>query len=70
MRSIPLDTDGIPGAATYYEVVFADNTQLNAQIWSAAIGSGSTRFFVVWLGSADHPADKLAARALAESIRY
>jgi serine/threonine-protein kinase len=69
-ETIPLDAEGIPGAATYYEVRFADTSEPNAQIWSAAIGSGSRRFFVVWLGSPNNPVNKPAARALAESIRY
>jgi hypothetical protein len=69
-ETIPLDAEGIPGAASYYEVRFVDTTEPNAQIWSAAIGSGSDRFFVVWLGSTTNPVNKPAARALAESIRY
>lgn len=29
----------------------------------------NNRWFVVWLGSANHPVDKAAAKTLAESIR-
>ena len=49
------------------------------QIWAAALGTvtprvgrqpaQNDRWFVVWLGDANHPVDKAAAQALAESIR-
>ena len=47
--------------------------------WAAALGTATPRVgrqpaqndrsFVVWLGDANHPVDKAAAQALAESIR-
>jgi hypothetical protein len=77
--TIPLDAAGTPGAASYYEVKFTDTNKPNGQIWAAALGTvtprvGSQparndRWFVVWLGTANHPIDKAAAKALAESIR-
>jgi serine/threonine-protein kinase len=66
--TIPLG-GGLPGGASYYEVKFNDTAKPNAQIWSAAIGSGSRRYFVVWLGTVDNPINKVAARALAESVQ-
>ena len=76
---IPLDAAGIPGAASYYEVKFNDTSKPNGQIWAAALGTvtprvgrqpaQNDRWFVVWLGDANHPVDKAAAQALAESIR-
>lgn len=77
---IPLDAAGMPGAASYYDVKFTDTTKPDGQIWAAAIGTGTqrvvgqqapqtNRWFVVWLGNANNPVDKSAAKALAESIR-
>ena len=76
---IPLDAAGIPGAASYHEVKFNDTSKPNGQIWAAALGTvtprvgrqpaQNDRWFVVWLGDANHPVDKAAAQALAESIR-
>jgi len=76
---IPLNAAGVPGAAAYYEVTFTDTTKPNGQIWAAALGSVTprhgtqpaqdNRWFVVWLGSANDPIDKAAAKTLAESIR-
>jgi hypothetical protein len=70
---------GLPGAASYYEVKFTDTTKPNGQIWAAAVGTTTprqgnipaqnNRWFVVWLGNATNPVDKVAAKALAESIR-
>ena len=77
-ETIPLDAAGMPGAASFYEVKFTDTTRPTGQIWAAAVGSttpraGRTaqtdRWFVVWLGNANNPIDKPAAKALAESIR-
>ena len=77
-QSTPLNAAGAPGAASYYEVKFTDTTKPNGQIWAAALGSvtpagdpapQNNRWFVVWLGSANDPIDKAAAKTLAESIR-
>lgn len=78
-ETIPLNANGMPGAASYYEVKFNDTTKPNGQIWAAAIGTTTPRvgqvearndrWFVVWLGTATNPVDKGAAKALAESIR-
>jgi len=74
-----LDAAGVPGSFAFYEVKFTDPNKPDGQIWTAALGSttprqGTTpsqtnRWFVVWLGSAGNPVDKVAAKALAESIR-
>lgn len=76
---VTLNAGGMPGSAAYYEVKFTDPNKPNGQIWAAAIGTitprqGATpaqndRWFVVWLGSANNPVDKAAAKTLAESIR-
>jgi hypothetical protein len=78
-ETVTLDAAGMPGAAAYYEVKFTDTNKPNGQIWAAALGTAaprpgqtnaqSSRWFVVWLGSANNPVDKVAAKALAESIR-
>src|SRR5271165_3261379 len=78
-ETVPLDAAGIPGAASYYEVKFTDTNKPNGQIWAAALGSNTprqgtqaaqnNRWFVVWLGTANNPVDKAAAKTLAESIR-
>jgi Fibronectin-attachment protein (FAP) len=78
-ETVTLDANGIPGAASYYEVKFTDTNKPNGQIWAAALGSttprqGSqpaqnNRWFVVWLGTANNPVDKAAAKTLAQSIR-
>ncbi len=78
-ETIPLNASGVTGTAAYYEVKFTDPNKPNGQIWAAALGNppprqGSTsaqndRWFVVWLGSANNPVDKAAAKSLAESIR-
>ena len=71
----PLNANGVAGFASYYEVKFADPAKPNGQIWTGVIGSPATnnappqRWFVVWLGTANDPVDKNAAKALAESIR-
>jgi hypothetical protein len=69
--------NGITGSASYYEVKFSDPAKPNGQIWTGVIGSpaGTTnvgpspRWFVVWLGTANDPVDRGAAKALAESIQ-
>ena len=61
------------GSASFYEVKFSDTSKPNGQIWTGVIGSATAtppqRWFVVWLGTANDPVDKAAAKALAESIR-
>ncbi|HUH72481.1 MAG TPA: alanine and proline-rich secreted protein Apa [Mycobacterium sp.] len=70
--------NGLTGSASYYEVKFSDTTKPNGQIWTGVIGSPAAttpnagpplRWFVVWLGTANDPVDKPAAKALAESIQ-
>lgn len=78
-ETITLDAAGVPGSAAYYEVKFTDPNKPTGQIWAAALGTSAprqgtqpaqtNRWFVVWLGSANNPVDKVAAKALAESIR-
>ena len=78
-ESSTFEAGGVPGASAYYEVKFTDPNKPPGQIWAAALGSTTPaagdqpakthRWFVVWLGSANNPVDKGAARALAESIR-
>ncbi|MGO9156966.1 alanine and proline-rich secreted protein Apa [Mycobacterium sp.] len=73
--STPLNANGISGSASYYEVKFSDPAKPNGQIWTGVIGAPATnasppqRWFVVWLGTANDPVDKGAAKALAESIQ-
>ena len=67
--------NGITGSASYYEVKFSDPSKPNGQIWTGIVGSPSAgngppqRWFVVWLGTSNDPVDKVAAKALAESIQ-
>lgn len=78
-ETITLDAAGVPGSAAFYEVKFTDPNKPNGQIWAAALGTvtprqgtqpaQNNRWFVVWLGSANNPVDRVAAKALAESIR-
>jgi hypothetical protein len=75
-ETVPLNAAGLTGSASYYEVKFSDTTKPNGQIWTGVIGAATQptsgppqRWFVVWLGTANNPVDKNAARALAESIR-
>ncbi len=76
--TVPLKGEGaLAGTASYYEVKFSDATKPNGQIWTGVIGAPATgtqgaqgqRWFVVWLGTANNPVDKAAAKTLAESIR-
>ncbi|OKH77758.1 hypothetical protein EB75_01160, partial [Mycobacterium sp. ST-F2] len=75
-----LTAGNLPGAASFYEVKFTDTGKPNGQIWAGVVGNpppdGSIRsqrnpqrWFVVWLGSGNHPVDKAAAVTLAQSIR-
>lgn len=79
-ESVPLDANGMPGVASFYEVKFTDANKPNGQIWAGVVGAPTApgtprgqrapeRWFVVWLGSGTHPVDKAAATALANSIR-
>ncbi|MEB3981361.1 alanine and proline-rich secreted protein Apa [Mycobacterium sp. 663a-19] len=65
--------NGITGSASYYEVKFSDPSKPNGQIWTGVVGTSNAttpqRWFVVWLGTANDPVDKGAAKALAESIQ-
>ncbi|HTX96430.1 MAG TPA: alanine and proline-rich secreted protein Apa [Mycobacterium sp.] len=70
--------NGITGSASYYEVKFTDTAKPNGQIWTGVVGLPATstptagppqRWFVVWLGTSNDPVDKVAAKALAESIQ-
>lgn len=76
----PLDANGMPGVASYYEVKFTDTNKPNGQIWAGVVGNpvapgtprgqrAPERWFVVWLGSATNPVDREAAVTLANSIR-
>jgi Fibronectin-attachment protein (FAP) len=76
----PLNAAGLPGAFSSYEVKFTDAAKPNGQIWAGVVGQvpatgaprgqrAPERWFVVWLGSANHPVDKGAAATLAQSIR-
>jgi hypothetical protein len=76
----PLNAAGMPGAFSSYEVKFTDTTKPNGQIWAGVVGQPPDpsaprgqrtpeRWFVVWLGSANHPVDGAAATTLAQSIR-
>jgi outer membrane biosynthesis protein TonB len=76
--SIPLNANGTPGSASYYEVKFSDTAKPNGQIWAGVVplpaanasqNATGPRIFVVWLGTANNPVDQGAAKALAESIR-
>ena len=77
-ETVPLNANGLTGGAASYEVKFSDATKPNGQIWTGVIGTpgpngaqgaSGQRWFVVWLGTANNPVDKPAARTLAESIR-
>lgn len=78
-ESIPLTAGELTGAASYYEVKFTDTNKPTGQIWSGVVGApvaagtrgqrAPERWFVVWLGTANNPVDKVAAAALAQSIK-
>jgi hypothetical protein len=79
-ETTPLAAGDMTGSASYYEVKFTDNTKPTGQIWAGVIGAPTpagvprgqrapSRWFVVWLGTANHPVDKAAAVTLAQSIR-
>ncbi len=79
-QTAPLDADGMPGVASYYEVKFTDTNKPDGQIWAGVVGTPTTpgtprgqrapeRWFVVWLGTADNPIPTDQAITLANSIR-
>ncbi|MBS9532705.1 hypothetical protein KIH27_03785 [Mycobacterium sp. M1] len=76
-ETTPLAGGGLTGSASYYEVKFTDPNKPVGQIWSGVIGvppatgtgPQTDRWFVVWLGTANNPVDRGAAKVLAESIR-
>lgn len=79
-ESSTLAAGDLTGAASYYEVKFTDTTKPTGQIWAGVVGAPTpagvprgqrapSRWFVVWLGTAAHPVDKVAAAALTQSIR-
>ena len=84
-ESAKLTAGDMSGAASSYEVKFTDTTKPNGQIWAGVVGNATPtvapgqpltprgqrneRWFVVWLGTANHPVDKAAAVTLAQSIR-
>ena len=73
--SAPLNANGLSGSSSYYEVKFSDAAKPNGQIWTGVISAPASnagppqRWFVVWLGTANDPVDKVAAKALTESIQ-
>ncbi len=80
-----LSAGDMPGAFSAYDVKFTDTNKPTGQIWAGVVGNATPtvapgqplaprgqrneRWFVVWLGSANHPIDKAAAATLASSIR-
>ena len=74
----PLNANGVVGSSSYYEVKFSDSAKPNGQIWTGVVGAPAAttpnagppqRWFVVWLGTSNDAVDKVAAKALAESIQ-
>ncbi|RDH79079.1 hypothetical protein DVS77_06340 [Mycolicibacterium moriokaense] len=81
----PLSAGDMPGAFSAYDVKFTDTNKPTGQIWAGVVGNATPtvqpgqplaprgqrneRWFVVWLGTANHPIDKGAAATLASSIR-
>ena len=79
-ETVPLNANGMPGVASYYEVKFTDTNKPNGQIWAGVVGAPTPagtprgqrapeRWFVVWLGTATNPVPKGEAVTLAQSIR-
>ncbi len=79
-ETIPLDANGMPGVASYYEVKFTDTNKPTGQIWAGVVGEPvepgtprgqrtPQRWFVVWLGTDTNPIPKEEAITLANSIR-
>ncbi|BBY92033.1 hypothetical protein MGALJ_17020 [Mycobacterium gallinarum] len=79
-ETIPLDANGMPGVASYYEVKFTDANKPTGQIWAGVVGEPvepgtprgqrtPQRWFVVWLGTETNPIPRDEAVTLANSIR-
>jgi hypothetical protein len=77
-ESTALGANGVSGGASYYEVKFSDASKPNGQIWAGVVSpsgpnvppaEANQRWFVVWLGTGNDPADKAGAKTLAESVR-
>ena len=79
-ETIPLDANGMPGVASYYEVKFTDTNKPTGQIWAGVVGEPvepgtprgqrtPQRWFVVWLGTDTNPIPREEAITLANSIR-
>jgi hypothetical protein len=68
-QTIPLQAGDVPRAASYYEVRYNDTTRIDGQIFAAAVGTDTQRFYVVWLGTQVYAVDTDVAKSLAESIR-
>ncbi|WP_333889705.1 alanine and proline-rich secreted protein Apa [Mycolicibacterium gadium] len=79
-ETVPLDANGMPGVASYYEVKFTDANKPTGQIWAGVVGEPvepgtprgqrtPQRWFVVWLGTETNPIPKDEAVTLANSIR-
>ena len=79
-ETIPLDANGMPGVASYYEVKFTDTNKPTGQIWAGVVGEPvepgtprgqrtPQRWFVVWLGTDANPIPREEAITLANSIR-
>ena len=78
--TVPLDANGMPGVASYYEVKFTDANKPTGQIWAGVVGEPvepgtprgqrtPQRWFVVWLGTETNPIPQEEAVTLANSIR-
>jgi len=74
-QTASLQAGDMSGSASSYDVKFTDTAKPNGQIWAGVVGTPGaggdpgSRWFVVWLGTANEPIDTGAATALAESIR-
>ena len=79
-QTVPINANGMPGVASYYEVKFTDTTKPDGQIWAGVVGDATpagapggqrvpNRWFVVWLGTTNDPIPKPEAVTLAQSIR-
>jgi Fibronectin-attachment protein (FAP) len=79
-QTAPLNANGMPGVASYYEVKFTDSAKPTGQIWAGVVGNAPEpgaprsqrapeRWFVVWLGTANNPIPTQEAVTLANSIR-
>lgn len=64
-----VQADGLSGASYYFAVRLDDPTRADTQVFTAVMRSGTSRWWLTWLGNPRFPVDKGAARKLAESIR-